>query len=316
MPRHIKVGTRASKLARIQTEILIAHLSKQCPDATFEVVLVTTSGDKVRDRPIAEVGEVGVFVKELEDALLNCEVDVVTHSLKDLPTAVPAGLTLGAVMDREDPRDVLISRNGIKFVDLPLNSTVATSSRRRTAQLIAARKDLLFIDIRGNVPTRLRKHDEGECDAMILAAAGLKRLGLLNRASEYLDTDLCVPAAGQGALAAECRTGDTEILELLKRTDDPTVRAEVTAERAFLESLGGGCSVPIGALAKCAHGVLELTGCVAALDGSKMIKEHASGPLTDPKELGGRLAEIVIDLGAEKILAQLRRSKAKAISPP
>lgn len=316
MSRRIRVGTRGSKLARIQTEILISHLTALNPSATFETVLIATAGDKVRDRPIADVGEVGVFVKELEEALFKEEVDVVAHSLKDLPTDLPKGLTLACVLDREDPRDILVSKNNVKFKDLPTNATVATSSRRRTAQLSALRSDLNFIDIRGNVPTRLRKHDEGECDAIILAAAGLKRLGLTDRVSEFLETDVCVPAAGQGALAAECRADDEIICRLLKAADNRVVRAEITAERAFLKELGGGCSVPIGALARCRDDNLELTGCVTALNGSKIIKRKLSGHAENPAALGQRLAELLIKDGAEIILSQLRLSAPKAISPP
>lgn len=316
MSRRIRVGTRGSQLARVQTDILIAHLSRHNPTASFEVVSITTSGDKIRDRPIAEVGNVGVFVKELEDALLREEVDIVAHSLKDLPTDLPSGLMLGCVMQREDPRDVLISRNNTKFRELPLQAKVATSSRRRTAQLKAIRNDLTFIDIRGNVPTRVRKHDDGECDAIILAAAGLKRLELLHRVSEFLETDICVPAVGQGALAAECRADDKEIGNLLKLSDDPSVRSEITAERAFLSCLGGGCSVPIGALGTVSGSNLRLIGCVAALDGSRLIRQELTGSTNDPKQLGEHLADQVLKDGAESILCQLRASTPNAISPP
>ena len=316
MSRRIKVGTRGSKLARIQTEILISHLSAINPSVTFETVIISTTGDKVRDRPIADLGDVGVFVKELEEALFAQEVDVVAHSLKDLPTDLPKGLTLACVLDREDPRDVLISRNNVKFKDLPSQATVATSSRRRTAQLSALRSDLKFTDIRGNVPTRVRKHDEGECDAIILAAAGLKRLNLMDRVSDFLEIETCVPAAGQGALAAECRASDEEICELLKAADNRNVRAEITAERAFLKELGGGCSVPIGALAQSYGDNLELTGCVTALNGSKLIKQKLAGHLHDPLDLGHRLAKLLINEGAETILNQLRLSTPNAISPP
>jgi hydroxymethylbilane synthase len=316
MSRRIKVGTRASKLARFQTEILISYLSARDPGVSFETVLVTTSGDKVRDRPISEVGDVGVFVKELEEALIKEEVDIVSHSLKDLPTDLPPALFLGCVLDREDPRDIMVSSGNIKFKDLPAKATVATSSRRRTAQLSALRQDLRFVDIRGNVPTRLKKHDEGQCDAIILAAAGLKRLGLIDRVSEYLDVDVCVPAPGQGALAAECRADDQMIVKLLASADNPDVRAEITAEREFLKALGGGCSVPIGALGRISGDSLALTGCVAALDGSKILKRQLSGRLVNPEEVGQRLAQLLIDSGAATILSQLRLSAPKAISPP
>jgi hydroxymethylbilane synthase len=279
-------------------------------------VLISTSGDKVRDRPIAEVGELGVFVKELENALLLGEVDIVVHSLKDLPTALPPSLTLACVCNREDPRDVLVSRDQLSFNSLPLNAVVATSSRRRTAQLLAQRQDLNFIDIRGNIPTRLKKHDDGQCDAIILAAAGLIRLGLTDRISEYLDTSICLPAVGQGALAAECRSDDLAICQLLEAADDHDVRAEVTAERAFLAHLGGGCSVPIGALSRITGDRLSLTGCVAALDGSRVMTRSLTGSTNEAEQLGQHLAQIMLKDGAESILHDLRLSQPNAISAP
>ncbi len=242
----IKVGIRRSKLAIVQAEIVLARLRSHNPELQFELIYVTNPGDKIRDRPIAEVGESGVFVKELENALLAKTVAIVVHSLKDLPTEMPKDLALAAVSDREDPRDVLISHKQLKFSQLPKDATVATSSRRRSAQLLAQRKDLKFIDIRGNVPTRLKKHDDGQCNAIILAAAGLIRLGLAERITEFLPIDICLPAAGQGVLGCQCRKDDTAIYQLLSKINDPKVEAEVVAERTFLQELGGGCSVPIG----------------------------------------------------------------------
>jgi hydroxymethylbilane synthase len=257
-----------------------------------------------------------VFVKELEDALLNNEVDIVIHSLKDLPTELPDRLTLACVSNREDPRDVLICQGKVTLDRLPSGSRLATSSRRRTAQLSAVRQDLIFVDMRGNVPTRVRKQEEGECEAIILAAAGLLRLGLSNKISQYLDYDICLPAAGQGALAAECRIDDLEILHLLKQLDDPIVRCAISAERSFLAELGGGCSVPVGALATVDNGAVLLRGCVAALDGSKVVRNQLSASCSQSDELGKRLAEIMVKDGAEPILDQLRLSTAAAISPP
>ncbi len=313
----VRVGTRESQLARLQTDIVIAALSGRFPELKFEVVPITTGGDKVLDRPIAELGGRGVFVKELEDALYTDRVDFVVHSLKDLPTELPKDLILACVLDREDPRDVLVSKDDNLLHRLPEGTRVATSSRRRTAQIRALRTDLEFCDIRGNIPTRLRKHEEGQCDAMVLAAAGLLRLGLASRITEYLDMAISTPAVGQGALAVECRAGDAAVLDFLRIIEDKQVRAEITAERAFLDKLGGGCSVPVGALGQTLRdGRLRLTGCVAALDGSEIIRVSLESTNELAAELGNTLAERVEELGADRILRDLKQSAPPAISPP
>lgn len=269
------------------------------------------------NKPIAELGTRGVFVKELEEALLVCEVDLVVHSLKDLPTNLPAGLTLAAVLDREDPRDVLVSHNNIPFSKLPPGARVATSSRRRAAQLKFLRKDLSFVDIRGNIPTRLRKHDDGDCDAMVLAAAGLIRLEMTDRIAEYFDPSSSTPAVGQGALGIECRSGDERILALLLELDNPSVRAQITAERSFLDELGGGCSVPIGALAAITKdGLLRLDGCVAAMDGSKVFRSSLEAPLDEASELGRRLAAQMLGTEAREVLESLKQLTSNTVSPP
>lgn len=313
----ITVGTRESKLALLQTVLVVGRLHGRFPDIAFRIKPVTTHGDKVLSKPIAEVGSRGVFVKELEEALLANDVDLVVHSLKDLPTELPTGLTLAAVLDRQDPRDVLVSRNRVPFQLLPAGSKVATSSLRRAAQLKAARQDVEFIDIRGNIPTRLRKLDEGACDAMVLAAAGLLRLGETGRIAEYLDVEFSTPAAGQGALAVECRQGDDKILELAATIEDKPTRAEVTAEREFLEKLGGGCSVPIGAVCfTLADGRLRLTGCVASLDGSRILRRSLDGEPDRAADLGARLADVFFDMGAGEVLSRLKESAPATVSPP
>jgi hydroxymethylbilane synthase len=313
----VRVGTRESQLARLQTDIVIAALSGRFPELKFEVVPITTGGDKVQDRPIADLGGSGVFVKELEDALYADRVDFVVHSLKDLPTALPKDLILACVLNREDPRDVLVSNNDTLLKNLPAGTRVATSSRRRTAQIKALRTDLEFCDIRGNIPTRLRKHSEGQCDAMILAAAGLLRLGLASRITEFLDLAISTPAVGQGALAVECRESDTAVLDFLRVIEDVQVRAEITAERAFLDKLGGGCSVPVGALGETLRdGRLRLTGCVASLDGSEVIRLSLESSYDQAHQLGNNLAERVEELGADRILRELKQSAPPAISPP
>ncbi len=312
----LRVGTRSSQLARWQTDVVVARLSKQYPDISCEIVTITTGGDKVLDKPISELGTRGVFVKELEEALLADEVDFVVHSLKDLPTDFPEGLMLVSVLCRDDPRDVLVSRNGVSLKDLPEGSKLATSSRRRTAQIKALRNDLVFTDMRGNVPTRVRKMEEGQCDAMILAAAGLLRLEMQDKVAEFLDPMICTPAAGQGALAVECRTGDGRVRDLLAAISEPDVRCEIDCERVFLGLLGGGCSVPIGAYARCQDEKVRLIGCVAALDGSAVFRESVEGPREKASQLAQKLAERMRESGAEEVLRELRISTPNSISAP
>jgi len=312
----VRIGTRASKLARFQTNIVVQRLGARYPDSQFKISLITTGGDNQRELPIAHIGSTGVFVKELEDALLQDEVDLVVHSLKDLPTALPDGLELVALLAREDPRDVLVSRARLPFDQLPANSRVATSSRRRSAQLSARRRDLRFIDIRGNIPTRLRKHDDGQCDAIVLAAAGLIRLNLQERITEFLDYRLSVPAAGQGALAVECRSRDEDIRLMAQTIDEPVVRAETGAERTVLRVLGGGCSVPIGVLGRADGEKLLLTACVATLDGSKVIHQELEGSLVAPEELGYAMAAALEQSGACEIIRGLQATAPSIVSPP
>lgn len=316
MIKVLRVGTRESKLARLQTDIVMARLAKHYPGISFAVHPITTGGDKVLDRPIAAIGGRGVFVKELEEALFDNRVDLVVHSLKDLPTDLPPGLKLACVMDRSDPRDVLVSSKYKSLAQLPAGATVATSSRRRSAQLLAQRPDLHFVDMRGNIPTRLRKLEEGQCDAMILAAAGLLRLELEQHISEYLPLTVSLPAAGQGALAIECREADSDLCGILKEIEDANIAHEVEAERSFLDELGSGCSVPAGALGRVESDTLTLTGCVAALDGSQVIRDQISGEKQNAFALGKALAQRMQAAGAEKILEDLRRSTPNVVSPP
>lgn len=312
----MKVGTRASKLARLQTDLVVGRIAELFPSETVEIVTISTGGDRNRSVPIADLGVRGVFVKELEDALLAGDVDFVVHSLKDMPSDLPDGLCLVAVLNREDRRDVLVSRDGLSLAKLPPGSRVATSSRRRAAQIKAIRDDLEFVDIRGNVPTRIEKMQAGQCDAMVLAAAGLTRLGLDEHISEAFAIDVCTPAAGQGALALECREKDRELVEMLNSLDDSVVRAEIECERAYLAELGGGCSVPIGASAKVIEDRLELTGCIAALDGSSIFRREHRGPRSEPASLGRELATLMLEGEARKVVASLRASLPGAISPP
>jgi len=314
----LTVGTRESKLACLQTDQVINKIQSLFPHLEIDILHITTGGDKVLDRPIAELGGRGVFVKELEEALLDGRVDLVVHSLKDLPTDMPDGLTLACVLNREDARDVFLSNNAESFRQLAAGSTVATSSRRRAAQLKALRQDLKFIDMRGNIPTRVRKLEEGQCDAMILAAAGLHRLELQDKIKEYLPPDQVTPAAGQGVLAVECRQEDEDIQSLLQQIEDRNTRYEITAERAFLDCLGGGCSVPAGVLAKFSAktDTLQIDACVAALDGSRVFRATKQGPAAEAASLGLSLAREIEDLGAGAVLEQLRQSTPNVVSPP
>ncbi len=311
------VGTRDSILARLQTDLALKAISKRFPEIEFEIIAVKTSGDKILNKPLAELGGRGVFVKELEESLLERSVDFVVHSLKDLPTAMPEGLILAATIDRADPRDVLVSKNGQTFATLPSGSKVATSSRRRAAQLNAIRTDLQFTDIRGNIQTRMRKLDEGQCDAMVLAAAGLIRLGLENRISQFFEFDQSTPAVGQGAMGIECREDNERVLQILREINEADVWSCTTAERAFLNKLGGGCSVPVGAIASVvAAGQIELKVCVAALDGKQVFKSSGRAAAADASKLGSDLADEMIKAGAGKIVEALLQAPISAVSPP
>jgi hydroxymethylbilane synthase len=313
--RVLRIGTRESKLARLQTDMVVSALQARVPDVKFEIIAQSTSGDKVLNKPIAELGGTGVFVKELEDALLADQVDFVVHSLKDLPTVIPEGLTLAATLLRDDPRDVFVSLNKVSFREMPAGSRIATSSRRRSAQLSAMRNDVEFVDVRGNVPTRLRKLEEGHCDGMVLAAAGLLRLGFADRISHFFELDESVPAAGQGALGVECRADDKQVLELLSLINEAGVAAETSAERAFLNRLGGGCSVPIGALGRLdSAGNLTLRACVA--DGKRLAKGSVTGRPSEADKLGISLAEQLLAEGADKILETVLQRPQQPISPP
>lgn len=316
-PTKLLVGTRDSVLARLQTDLAIKAISAKFPDINFEIVAVKTSGDKILNKPLAQLGGRGVFVKELEESLIVKEVDLVVHSLKDLPTDMPEGLVLAATIERADPRDVLLSRNGIKFNELAPGSRIATSSQRRAAQLTALRNDLQFVDIRGNIQTRLRKFDEGQCDAMVLAAAGLIRLGLAERISQFFDPEVSTPAVGQGALGIECHKDNRAVKEILNQINDLSVWYCTSAERSFLNKLGGGCSVPVGAHAEMIdESTLELRACVASLDGLEIYKGTVRGAITDSASIGVSLAEDLIEKGAGKIVESLLSTAIGNVSPP
>lgn len=295
-------ATRPSALARWQTQWVIRTLQSIHPDLVCEEKIITTQGDKILDKPLPEIGGKGLFTQELESELLSGHVHCAVHSLKDLPVENPDGLTIGCIPLRAEVRDALISANGYTLATLPTDATVGTSSLRRSAQILSQRPDLKTESLRGNVDTRLRKALEGRYDAIILAGAGLTRLGLDHHVTEWLSLDVMLPAPGQGALAVQCRADDSTTLSLLAALEDESTRKAVTAERAFLSGLGGGCSVPVAAYAniKDQNGI-SLTGLVASVDGRQMIKVFGDG--STALELGKRLAQEAIAQGASEILA-------------
>ena len=290
-------ATRPSALARWQTQWVIHALQGMYPDIFCEEKIITTQGDKILDKPLPEIGGKGLFTQELERELLSGTVHCAVHSLKDLPVECTAELTIGCIPVREDPRDALISKSGLTLEDLPPHAIVGTSSLRRAAQLLAARPDLTIQPIRGNVDTRVRKAIEGPYDAIVLAGAGLARLGLLQHISQWLPLAGMLPAPGQGALAVQCRAADQTTLGLLAGLDDVSTRNAVTAERAFLKELGGGCAVPVAAYAESG---IRLTGLVISVDGKKAIKVKGQGK--DACQLGRDLAQEAISQGANEIL--------------
>ena len=299
--------TRPSALARWQTQWVIHALKNIHRDLECEEKIITTQGDKILDKPLPEIGGKGLFTQELESELLSGAVHCAVHSLKDLPVENPTGQTVGCIPARAEVRDALISLNGYTVATLPQNASVGTSSLRRAAQLLSRRPDLQTKSLRGNVDTRLRKAMEGQYDAIILAGAGLTRLGLDQHVTEWLPLDLMLPAPGQGALAVQCRADDEMTLDLLAGLEDETTRKAVTAERAFLSGLGGGCAVPVAAFASVKNQmskVVTLTGLVIAEDGTKPIKIAGEG--VDALKLGNELAQQAISQGANEILALQR----------
>jgi hydroxymethylbilane synthase len=298
-------ATRPSALARWQTQWVIDALQGIYPELVCEEKVITTQGDKILDKPLPEIGGKGLFTHELENELLSGAVHCAVHSLKDLPVASSPGLTIGCIPIRGEVRDALISKDGSALATLPQNAVVGTSSLRRAAQLRAARPDLKVVSLRGNVDTRLRKAMEGQYDAIILAGAGVTRLGLDQHVTEWLSLAVMLPAPGQGALAVQCRADDQTTLDLLAGLDDETTRNLVTAERAFLSGLGGGCAVPVAAFAEVSVqsqvSSLRLTGLVISEDGTKAIKVTGEG--AEALQLGDELARRAIAQGANEILA-------------
>ena len=309
MKDRLIIGSRGSKLALWQAEWVRQRLNQFHPRTQVSIEIIKTSGDVLKDVPLAVIGGQGVFTKELEGALLGKQIDLAVHSLKDLPTLVPDGLMIAAITEREDARDALVLRQGLDLEhpsirNLPEDSVVGTSSPRRLAQLKHLRPHLTVKELRGNVDTRLRKLDSGEYDAVILASAGLRRLGLAQRISAPVEIEEMLPAVGQGALAIETRGDDEELINLLASLEDTPTRAACTAERALLRALGGGCQLPIAAHALIRESVLRLHGMVAAINGETIIRDSVEGMPTEAEKLGGELALRLGEQGAESLIAR------------
>ena len=299
------LGTRGSKLAVHQSQWVQARIQELAPGLTISLQRIQTSGDKILDVPLAKIGGKGLFVKEIEDALLSKEIDLAVHSMKDVPTALPEGLDILCVPPREDPRDALITRDGCRLDQLKPGARIGTSSLRRQAQLLHHRPDFTIEMLRGNLDTRLRKLREGQFDAIVLAAAGLRRLAWDAEITEYLPVHLSLPAIAQGALGIEARSDDTFVRELLSRFEHRPTRITVTAERALLHRLEGGCQVPIAAHAALEGDRLTVDGLVASVDGRRVIRHQIQGPASEAQALGTKLAERLLADGGDVILKEI-----------
>ncbi len=307
MKKTLKIGTRGSRLALWQANWVKKALEAGDPSLSIELVIIKTTGDKILDVPLAKVGGKGLFVKEIEAALLNEKIDIAVHSMKDMPAQIPKGLCIGAIPQREVPQDVLISKDNRRFSELPAGAKIGTGSLRRKAQLLFARPDLVVAPLRGNIDTRLKKLETENLDAIILAAAGVKRMGFENKVTEYLDEDIMLPAVGQGALCIEIRQDDPLAGPVVAGLEDPKTSAVIRGERAFSARLEGGCQVPIAALGKIDNGIFTLSGLVAAVDGKTLIKQTLQGPENASGATGVELAERLISMGAKTIIDNLTK---------
>jgi hydroxymethylbilane synthase len=299
---NIKIGTRGSKLALIQTNFVADKIKKLMSDASVEICIIKTSGDIMQDVSLLTIGGQGVFVKEIEDALLSGKIDLAVHSMKDVPGETPEELIFAAILPREDVRDVLVSRNNIKMEFMPKGAKIGTGSQRRGAQIKAMLPDINIVSLRGNIDTRLKKIETENLTGVILAAAGLKRMGLAERITQFLPMETMLPAVGQGALGLQIRKADVELAEIFSGLNDAKTAAEITAERSYLRALGGGCRLPIAALGKLDGQMLSLEGMLAAPNGSTMIREKIGGAKEEAETLGKKLAEIILGKGGRKLL--------------
>lgn len=303
-PKKLRIGTRASQLALWQANWVKSELEKRYPEMEVTLTKIKTIGDKILDVPLAQVGGKGLFVKEIEEAMLRNEIDIAVHSMKDVPTDFPEGLGLYCITEREDPRDAVISHN-LKFAELPQGARIGTSALRRQAQLLKIRPDLQMCIIRGNVETRIRKLTEDNLDAVILAAAGLKRLGFTESVAEYLDVNLSIPAIGQGALGIECRLSDPVITKTIAFFNHSDTSSAVRAERALLKRCEGGCQVPIAAHGTVTGDQLRLVGFIAAVDGQRSVRGEINGSVNECEQLGIRLADQLLAEGGKTILEEV-----------
>ncbi|PKN51393.1 MAG: hydroxymethylbilane synthase [Deltaproteobacteria bacterium HGW-Deltaproteobacteria-13] len=299
---NLKIGTRGSKLALTQTNFVVEKIKILMPDAEIEICIIKTSGDIMQDVSLLTIGGQGVFVKELEDALLSEKVDLAVHSMKDVPGDIPDGLMFAAILQREDIRDVLVSRNNIKMEFMPKGAKIGTGSQRRGAQIKAILPDVNIVPLRGNIDTRLKKIETENLTGVILAAAGIKRMGLAERITQFLPVETMLPAVGQGALGLQIRKSDVDLAKICASLNDATTAVEVAAERSYLRALGGGCRLPIAALGKLDGQLLTLEGMVAAPNGTTVIREKIGGFRDDAEELGKKLAEIILEKGGRRLL--------------
>ncbi len=305
MKNTIIVGTRSSKLALWQAEYVAGRIREKYPDKNVKLLHITTKGDRVLDVPLAKIGGKGLFTKEIETAMLQGEIDIAVHSLKDMPTALPEGLVLAAITKRADVGDAFVSMKYDSFAKLPKGAKIGTSSLRRKAQLLSVRPDLQICDLRGNVNTRLDKLAQGKFDAIILAAAGLERLGFSDKITEILPKEMCIPAVGQGALAIETRADDKGTIDLLKFLHDEAAATAATAERAFLARVEGGCQVPVGVYAETDGDNITIEAVIASLDGKRLLRDKITGNSSKAAELGIHIAESLLDKGGLAIMQEI-----------
>ncbi|MFB3885263.1 MAG: hydroxymethylbilane synthase [Thermodesulfobacteriota bacterium] len=314
MRSELRIGTRGSQLALYQANWVRAQLVEANPRLEVTLIKIKTTGDKIQDAPLAKIGGKGLFVKEIEEALMQKRIDLAVHSIKDVPTDLPDGLHLSAITKREDPRDVLISRDGILLRNLSQGARIGTSSLRRQAQILHFRDDFEIVPLRGNLDTRLKKLKTMNLDGIILASAGVRRLGLQERITETLSQEISLPAIGQGALGIETRTQDEEVEERTRFLNDLPSSVAVSAERAFLRKLGGGCQVPVAAFSQTIDSLLRIDGMVATIDGKRLIRHFLQGPQEEAEPLGIRLADILLERGAGEILEEIYKRSAPVVS--
>lgn len=302
------IGTRGSDLALKQTQGVADRLQKKFPTVRMQVQVIRTKGDIMQDVSLAKIGGKGIFVKEIEDALLRAEIDLAVHSMKDVPVDFPAGLEIGAMPEREDPRDILVSKDKRKIEELPRGATIGTGSLRRKCQMGNLLPDIKIVPLRGNLDTRIKKIERENLDGIILAAAGIRRMGWMHRVSQFIPIEVMLPAAGQGALGIEIRADDDELREMLTHLDHAPTRREVSAERAFLKRLGGGCQLPIAAYAKEMGSDIVLRGLLGNPDGSRLLVEELKGPAAEGERLGVEMAERILSRGGHALLAEVYQS--------